>query len=270
MSAVPRSRPDSVLALIPARGGSKSFPHKNLRLLGGHPLIAYSIAAGLSARSVGRVVVSTDDEEIAEVARAYGADVPFLRPAPLALDETPDLPVVEHALAWLAKGGYRPEIVVQLRPTSPLRPRDLVDRGIAVLIDHPDADSARAVVPSGQNPYKMWRRAEDGRIVPLLEDGLHEPYNMPRQLLPPTYWQTGHLDVIRTGTVLRMHSLTGDRVFPIMVDPDCAVDIDTAPDLARAEALLREGRLDLVIPAAPSARSVLADRSTTGAEPGDG
>jgi N-acylneuraminate cytidylyltransferase len=194
-------------------------------------------------------VVSTDDEEIAEIARAVGAEVPFLRPAALALDETPDLPVVEHALDWLAKAGYRPEIVVQLRPTSPLRPRNLVDRGIAVLRDHPDADSARAVVPSSQNPYKMWRRAEDGRIVPLLGDGLHEPYNMPRQQLPATYWQTGHLDVIRTETILLKHSLTGERVFPISVDPDCAVDIDTVSDLARAEALLREGRLDLVIPA---------------------
>jgi N-acylneuraminate cytidylyltransferase len=257
------------LVLIPARGGSKSFPHKNIRPLGGHPLIAYSIAAGLAARTVGRVVVSTDDEEIAEVARAYGAEVPFLRPAPLALDDTPDLPVVEHALDWLGRAGYHPEIVVQLRPTSPLRPMDLVDRGIKVLTDHPDADSARAVIPSVQNPYKMWRQAEDGRIVPLLEDGFHEPYNMPRQLLPPTYWQTGHLDVIRTRTIRRKHSLTGDRVFPIPVDPECAVDIDTARDLARAEALLQEGRLDLVIPSSSSG-SIPAQGPDAGARPADG
>jgi N-acylneuraminate cytidylyltransferase len=258
------------LVLIPARGGSKSFPHKNIRPLGGHPLIAYSIAAGLAAPTVGRVVVSTDDEEIAEIARRYGAEVPFLRPGSLALDDTPDLPVVEHALDWLTRDGFHPEIVVQLRPTSPLRPRGLIDQGIAILQDHPDADSARAVIPSGQNPYKMWRQAEDGRIVPLLEEGFHEPYNMPRQLLPPTFWQTGHLDVIRTGTILRKHSLTGTRVFPIPVDPDCAVDIDTARDLARAEALLQEKRLDLVIPAVPPAPSIPTDRSSAGAGGGEG
>jgi N-acylneuraminate cytidylyltransferase len=193
---------DGVLALIPARGGSKSVPRKNVRLLAGHPLIAYSIAAGLASRGVGRVVVSTDDDEIAAVARAYGAETPFVRPAELAQDETLDLPVVEHALEWLwRKEGYRPSIIVQLRPTSPLRPKDLVEQGIDVLKTHPDADSARAVIPSRQTPYKMWRPAENGRIVPLLADGLHEPYNMPRQHLPATFWQTGHLDVIRIETI---------------------------------------------------------------------
>jgi N-acylneuraminate cytidylyltransferase len=100
----------------------------------------------------------------------------------------------------------------------------------------------------------MWRPAEDGRIVPLLETGLHEAYNMPRQMLPRTFWQTGHLDVIRTETVIRKHSLTGDVVFPIVVDPEYAVDIDSARDLERAEALLQEGRWDLVRPAVGTAR----------------
>ena len=111
-----------VLALIPARGGSKSIPRKNIRSFAGYPLIAYSIAAGRMAETVTRVVVSTDDEEIATVARQYGAEVPFLRPAAFSQDEIPDLPVFRHALEWLAEQeGYRPEIVVQLRPTSPLR-----------------------------------------------------------------------------------------------------------------------------------------------------
>jgi N-acylneuraminate cytidylyltransferase len=247
--ADPRQRPWAVLALIPARGGSKSVPRKNVQLLAGHPLIAYSVAAALAARNVGRVVVSTDDAEIAAVARSYGAEAPFLRPAELAGDDTLDLPVVEHALAWLAGvQGYRPDVVVQLRPTSPLRPRNLVDQGIDLLRAHPDADSIRAVIPAGQNPYKMWRRGEAGRIVPLLVDGFHEPYNMPRQLLPAAFWQTGHLDVIRTATILEKHSLTGDRVYPIEVSPDCAVDIDMPRDFERAESLLGDNRLDLVLP----------------------
>lgn len=121
--------PVHVLALIPARGGSKSIPRKNIGLFAGHPLVAYSIAAGLQAASVSRVVVSTDDEEIASVARRYGAETPFRRPEALAQDDTLDLPVFEHALRWLEQHeGYRPEVVVQLRPTSPIRPRDLVDR----------------------------------------------------------------------------------------------------------------------------------------------
>src|SRR5512136_3026677 len=111
-----------VLALIPARGGSKSIPRKNIRLFAGRPLIAYSIAAGLAAETVTRLIVSTDDEEIAQIARKYGAETPFLRPTEISQDNTPDLPVFQHTLTWLAdQEAYAPEIVVQLRPTSPFR-----------------------------------------------------------------------------------------------------------------------------------------------------
>jgi len=249
----PKAKPEgaavNVLAVIPARGGSKTVPRKNVRMLAGHPLIAYSIAAGLAAGKVGRVVVSTDDEEIADIARHYGADVPFLRPGPLAQDDTLDLPVFQHALEWLTQNeDYLPELVVQLRPTSPLRPPELVDRGIEILLAEPSADSARAVVPSGQNPYKMWREAESGYIVPLLEYDFHEAFNMPRQLLPRTFWQTGHLDVVRPETILRKKSMTGTRVLPIPVEPEYAVDIDSPRDFERAEALFQEGRLALVLP----------------------
>src|SRR5512140_3943973 len=111
------------LAIIPARGGSKGIPRKNIRDVAGYPLIAYSIAAGLQARTVTRVIVSTDDEEIAAVAREWGAETPFLRPAEFAQDKTTDLPVFEHALKWLEEvEGYHPDVIVQLRPTSPIRP----------------------------------------------------------------------------------------------------------------------------------------------------
>ena len=112
-----------ILAIIPARGGSKSIPRKNIRPLAGHPLIAYSIAAGRQSRLVTRTIVSTDDEEIAAVARQYGAETPFLRPAEFAQDNTTDFPVFTHALGWLKEHeGYQPDIIVQLRPTSPIRP----------------------------------------------------------------------------------------------------------------------------------------------------
>ena len=147
-----------VLALIPARGGSKSIPRKNIRPFAGYPLIAYSIAAGLAAETVTRVIVSTDDEEIAAVSRQYGAEIPFLRPAEFSQDQTPDLPVFQHALHWLAENeGYQPEIVVQLRPTSPFRRVLHIDQAVYQLLEHPDADAVRTVCVPFQNPFKMWR-----------------------------------------------------------------------------------------------------------------
>jgi N-acylneuraminate cytidylyltransferase len=241
--------PEHVLALVPARGGSKSIPRKNIRPLAGHPLLAYSVAAGLQSELVTRVIVSTDDEEIAEVARGYGAETPFLRPAALAQDDTQDLPVFLHALEWLEKEeGYRPEVVVQLRPTSPVRPPDCVDRAVQILLEHPEADSVRGVVPSGQNPYKMWRIDARGRMLPLLRDGFEEPFNMPRQKLPPTYWQTGHVDGVRPDTILKKGSMSGAVILPIVIDPRYTVDIDNQRDWQRTERLLAQGDLQYVRP----------------------
>jgi YrbI family 3-deoxy-D-manno-octulosonate 8-phosphate phosphatase len=239
-----------VLALIPARGGSKGIPRKNIRAFAGWPLIAWSIAAARQSESVTRLIVSTDDEEIAAVARQHGAETPFMRPVELAGDTTADLPVFEHALEWLAAAeGYRPEVVVQLRPTSPIRPRGLIDRAVKTLLEHQDADCVRGVVPAGQNPHKMWRISyEDEPMAPLLQvAGIKEPYNAPRQILPPIYWQTGHIDAIRTSSILQKHSLTGDKVYPLVIDPRYTVDIDTLADWAKYEALV-SGGLELVSP----------------------
>lgn len=239
-----------ILALIPARGGSKSIPRKNIRMLAGYPLIAYSIAAALNSRQISRTIVSTDDEEIARVAQSFGAEVPFLRPVEYALDNTPDFPVFIHALEWLEENeGYKPDIVVQLRPTSPLRPPDCVDRGIKILLDHPEADSVRGIIPTGQNPYKMWQVDEHGRMVPLLTlDEIVEPFNAPRQELPETYWQTGHIDVIRLFTILQKHSLSGTTILPLFLDPRYAIDIDTLRDWQRAEWIISQGDLPIAFP----------------------
>ena len=238
-----------ILAIIPARGGSKTVPRKNIQPLGGHPLIAYSIAAGLQAQRVTRVIISTDDEEIAEIGRSYGADTPFLRPASLAQDETVDLPVFKHALEWLAENeSYQPEIVVQLRPTSPLRPPDCVDRAIEILLDNTDGDSVRGVIPSGQNPYKMWRISSEGNLQLLIDSDFDEPYNMPRQQLPQTYWQTGHIDAIRASTILAKGSMSGDNILPLIMDPLYAIDIDTAKDHQHAEWILGHSDLPLIRP----------------------
>jgi CMP-N-acetylneuraminic acid synthetase len=238
-----------VLALIPARGGSKSIPRKNIRSFAGHPLIAYSIAAGLASELVSRVVVSTDDEEIARIALQYGAQTPFLRPAELSQDHTADLPVFQHALEWLDENeGYRPEIVVQLRPTSPFRRVSHIDQAIYRLLERPEADSVRTVCMPFQNPFKMWRIRPDGFMQLLLGASLlgaeyPEPYNMPRQLLPEVFWQTGYVDVAWADTILNKASMTGQRILPLVIDPSEWIDIDSPDDWRRAERLLESGEI---------------------------
>lgn len=241
-----------VLAIIPARGGSKGIPRKNIKSFAGYPLIAYSIAAGLQSELTTRVIVSTDDEEIAEVARKWGAQTPFLRPAEFAADNTLDLPVFQHALTWLKEHeGYVPDIVLQLRPTSPARPRTLLDDAIRLLMDHPEADSVRGVVPAGENPHKMWRvDPETGLMHGLLKvDGIDEPYNAPRQKLPVIYWQTGHIDAIRPErTFMAGDSMSGKNILPLFLDPSYTIDIDTPFDWVRYEWLVTHAGLDMVWP----------------------
>ena len=241
-----------VLAIIPARGGSKGIPRKNIKLFAGYPLIAYSIAAGLQSELTTRVIVSTDDEEIAETARKWGAETPFLRPAEFAADNTLDLPVFRHALTWLKENeNYVPDIVVQLRPTSPARSRTMVDDAIRLLIEHPEADSVRGVVPADENPHKMWRvDPETGLMSGLLKvEGIDEPYNAPRQKLPPVYWQTGHIDAIRPErTFMAGESMSGKNILPLFLDPDYTIDIDTPFDWMRYEWMVTHAGLDMVWP----------------------
>lgn len=239
-----------ILALIPARGGSKGIPRKNIRSFAGYPLIAWSIAAAKESSHITRIIVSTDDEKIASVAKEWGAEAPFLRPAEISQDNTTDLPVFEHALKWLEDvEGYRPDVVIQLRPTSPLRPKGMIDSAIRILQDHKDADCVRGVVAAGQNPFKMWRfEGEDRPLIQLLEvDGIKEPYNAPRQILPPVYWQTGHIDAIRTSTISDKKSLTGDVIYPLVIDSKYTVDIDTLSDWSKYESVIYSG-LDVVSP----------------------
>ena len=240
-----------VLAVIPARGGSKGIPRKNILDFAGYPLISYSIAAATQSKLVTRTIVSTDDEEIAQIAREYGAEIPFMRPAELAEDNTLDYPVFEHLLLELQQTeGYIPDVVVQLRPTSPVRPVNIVDDAVQLLIDHENATCVRGVVPAGQNPHKMWRiDPETRQMIPLLKvEGIKEPYNAPRQLLPDIYWQTGHIDAIRTSTITKQKSLTGDFLIPLMIDRQFTVDIDTPYDWKRYEYLVIESGLNMVIP----------------------
>ena len=243
-----------VLAIVPARGGSKGIPRKNIRLFAGYPLIAYSIAAALQAETVTRTIVTTDDEEIAEIARRHGAETPFLRPAELAADLTPDLPVFQHALAWLAgHENYHPGIIVQLRPTIPIRPPEIVDRAVRLLLDHPEADSVRGITLAHQTPFKMWLlEGEDKPIRPLTTvPGIDEPYNSPRQVLPAAYSHTGLIDTMRPETILKLNSMSGRTILPILFGPAYSTDLDTPDDWRLAEERLICGSPVMVWPGRP-------------------
>lgn len=241
-----------VLAIIPARGGSKGIPRKNIRNFAGFPLIAYSIRAAKTSSFVTRVIVSTDDEEIAVISREYGAETPFLRPEKYSQDQTTDFPAFEHALGWLKEHeNYEPEIVIQLRPTSPIRPTGCVDDAIQLLIDDPDVDSVRGVALARQNPFKMWRiDPQTGRMNPLLTvEGIPEAYNAPRQALEPVYWQTGHIDAIRTKTIIEKGSMSGKVILPLIIDPLFAVDIDTLSEWQQAEWMVIHEHIQMIDPA---------------------
>jgi YrbI family 3-deoxy-D-manno-octulosonate 8-phosphate phosphatase len=243
-----------VLAIIPARGGSKGIPRKNIRPFAGYPLIAYSIAAGLQARSVTRVLVSTDDEEIAAISRNLGAETPFLRPAELAGDLSPDLPVFQHVLKWLADHeNYSPDVIVHLRPTTPIRPPDLVDRATNLLLNHPEADSVRGLTSVHQTPFKMWLvDGEDQPIRPLKTvPGLEEAYNAPRQILPSAYSHTGLIDVIRPDTILKLNSMSGKTILPVIFDRGYDIDLDTPEDWKSAEDRVMRGGMPMIWPGSP-------------------
>lgn len=231
------------LALVPARGGSKGLPNKNILNLDGHPLIAYSIAAGRSTSLIDRVVVTTDSLEIAAISKTYGAEVPFIRPTELAGDSATDIETFQHALRWLQEAeGYVPDLIFQLRPTSPLRFVNEIESCIRLLIDHPNADSVRTVTPSPVTPYKMWYMDGEGKpLRPLLAlDGIDEPFNMPRQKLPPTFWQTGTYDLVRREVLSEHNSMTGKTILPIRINNEYAVDIDDLESFQKAEQVIKK------------------------------
>ncbi len=231
-----------ILALIPARGGSKGVPRKNLKPLAGLPLIAHSINHAKQSQYIDRTIVSTDDEEIARTAREYGAEVPFLRPKELAEDLTPDYPVFAHCLEWLeAHEGYRPGIVVHLRPTGATRTVRQIDESIELLERHPEADAVRSVHEPDKTPYKMWRPEGEYMVPFLAGTGIAEHYNAPRQLLPKVYATNANIGVVRYRTLIEKKSVIGERVLPYVVtEPN--TDFDTPFDFEIGELILKRRR----------------------------
>jgi len=232
-----------ILALITARGGSKSIPQKNIRLFLGNPLIAYTIKELKKSRYISRAIVSTDSDQIANISKDLGVEVPFLRPKELAEDFVQDFPVVRHALEWLSeKEGYAPDIIVHLRPTAPLRKSKHIDEAIEVLIQHPEADSVRSVYLAPRHPLKMWK-IENEELVPFIPANVYkikEAYNYPRQKLPAAYVQNGSVDVIWAKTIIKKNSMSGDKIMPYVMDESDSVNVDTLVDFKLAEMIMKE------------------------------
>jgi N-acylneuraminate cytidylyltransferase len=226
-----------VLAVIPARGGSKGIKGKNLVSFKGKPLVVHSIEHALNAKSVDRVLVSTDSELIREVSLKAGAEVPFLRPAHLGEDHILDLPVFEHALNWLSNENYKPDLVVHLRPTTPHRLDNWIDEAVAMLASRPDADSVRSVSPPDMHPYRMFTIDGSGMLDPIMKHEHKVPYLLRRQDLPPIFHYNCVIDVTRPNTIFGQKSMTGNRMLPYLMQADDVIDIDTPRDLIIAETL---------------------------------
>jgi CMP-N-acetylneuraminic acid synthetase len=225
-----------VLGLIPARGGSKGVPRKNVRPLCGKPLLAYTAESALAARTLARVVLSTEDEEIACIGRELGLDVPFMRPLELARDDTPMLPVVQHAVRTLEESGDRCDAICLLQPTNPLRRAEDIDACIAEL-ERTGADAVVTVlpVPAEHNPHWVYFVSGDGML--RLSTGEATPIPR-RQELPPAYHREGSVYVTRRDTLMERDSLYGDRVAGYAMEPARSVNIDDLEDWARAEQLI--------------------------------
>ena len=223
-----------VLGVIPARGGSKGVPNKNLASLGGRPLLAYTADAALRSRRLTRTIVSTDSEEIAAAARTLGLDVPFLRPSTLAGDDTPMLPVLQHAVGAMAEAAFHPDVVVLLQPTSPLRHEDHVDAAIE-LLQRTGADSVVSVieVPHQHNPMSVMR-LDGERLRPFLD----APTATQRQDKPRVFARNGPAVLAVTSATLAAGSLYGEDCRPLVMSPEHSIDIDTPWDLSLAELML--------------------------------
>lgn len=225
-----------ILGLIPARSGSKGVPGKNTKLLANKPLIVYTIERAMQAKNLDRIVVSTDDLNIAQISRQQGAQVPFLRPTTLSQDDTPTLPVIQHTLNTLLDLGEEYDAVCLLQPTSPFRPKGFIDAAIERFIES-GADSLISVlpVPHEFNPHWVFEPQKDGILK--LATGEHSIISR-RQELPPAYFRDGSIYLTRTNVLLDDNSILGTSIAYIEAEASSHVNIDTPEDWKRAESLV--------------------------------
>ena len=226
-----------VLGIITARGGSKGIPRKNISPLAGKPLIVWTIEAALNSHSLRRVIVSTDDAEIAQVCRGHEAEVPFMRPDELARDDSPHMDVVIHAVNWLmTHENYCPDYIMLLQPTSPLRTAVDIDAAVALALQRA-ADGIVSVSEAPDHPYLIKRIAGDGNLV----DFVKTPKGyLPRQLFPPAYVVNGAIYLARRDMLLQQRTWYTDRTYPYIMPPERSLDVDTPWDLYLSDLVLRD------------------------------
>jgi N-acylneuraminate cytidylyltransferase len=243
------------VALIPARQGSKRVPGKNVRMLGGHPVLAYTVAPARASGVFQSVIVSTDSEEIADIARHYGAEVPFLRPPQFAGDTSPDIEWVEYTLNELKRAGRQWDCFSLLRPTSPFRTAATIRRAWSRFIAQQGVDSLRAVEKCAQHPGKMWI-VDGDRMTPLMDERLVSPklprseggqpsHSTPYQALPPVYVQNASLEIAWTRVVFDGRTIAGDVLMPFVTEGYEGFDINDPHDWMIAERLIADGEVAL-------------------------
>ncbi len=238
----------SCVAFVPARSGSTRVPGKNVRMLAGHPLIAYAIAAARDAEVFNAVVVSTNDEATAEIARHYGAEAPFLRPAVMAGPQSPDIEWVEHALTELQACGRSFDCFAILRPTSPFRTADTIRRAWSVFRGAHGIDSLRAVERVSQHPGKMWMIRGD-RLLPLLPFGpAEQPWHSSQMPSLPDVWvQNASLEIAWTRVALDGRTIAGTTIVPFVTEGHEGFDINDQSDWWLAEELVRRAQVRLPV-----------------------
>lgn len=227
---------NNIVGIIPARGGSKSLPRKNIKLLAGKPLIAYTIEAALQSKKLNRVIVSTDDEEIADISRKYGAEV-IMRPQDLAEDASPTEPAIKHVVSVLESDGYKPDIIVTLQPTSPFRTSNQIDDALdGIFFD--DVDSIIGLKEVKEHPYKM-KKIENNHVVPFLKIKLQSNR---RQDMPQLYKENGAIYVTKYDFLMNRDKIIGGNVKPFLMSDETSIDIDTHLDFKIAECLLGDDK----------------------------
>lgn len=227
-----------ILCVIPARSGSKGIVDKNIKNFQGKPLLAHTIDYSNNSKCITKTIVSTDSPHYAKIANKYGALTPFIRPSKFSKDTSQDIDFIKHALTECENFfNMKFELVILLRPTSPIRSKGLIEKGLKMIINDKNADSLKAVTEANEHPYRHWVKGK--KYISGYEKSIFEPYNLPRQQLPKTFYSAGDLEIIRRKTILE-GSVSGKKIIPLILNKNKIVDIDNEEDWIRAEQIFNK------------------------------
>tara|TARA_B100001971_G_C18221358_1_gene557411 strand:- start:1053 stop:1781 length:729 start_codon:yes stop_codon:yes gene_type:complete len=236
-----------IVAIVPARAGSKDIKGKNIKYLAGYPLIYYTIRTASRSKYIDKLIVSTDNQVTKQISEKYGAEVPFMRPENLAGDEVLDLPVFQHALNYLEeKTNFKSHVTLNLRPTNPFRTPEDIDSAIKFFFEK-KADSVKTLSKATQHPFRMWTLEKNGKILPLkgTKDRVVSGSDARRQDLPIIYWQNEYVDVCKSENIIKNNDMFGSNRYGYVIDRDIAIDLNTEEDFKIAEILLEKGIIKL-------------------------